>query len=249
MNIIQELSRFNGITFFDHNHTYNFEDGSPSRISTTALIGKFEPFFDTANISARVASRDNRTVTSVLAEWEEKKVAGCTKGTNFHAYAENRINSRVFPSVVPPTLQKQFLAFMKHTKNVLIPVKSEWVIGDKTLGITGMIDQLFFNLKTKKFHIFDWKTNNKMDMESLYDQFMTPPVDHLDSCNFNTYSLQLAVYRYILETNTKLPMGKSALVWFHEDNDNYEIIPTKNYKHEVSLILEFWKNNLISKKK
>ena len=41
----------------------------------------------------------------------------------------------------------------------LIPVRAEVVVGDEDWGVTGMIDQLFYNEKSQKLEIWDWKTN------------------------------------------------------------------------------------------
>ncbi len=50
----------------------------------------------------------------------------------------------------------------------LIPVKSELVVGDSELNLTGMIDQLFWNVKHECLQIWDWKTNNKINMKNNF---------------------------------------------------------------------------------
>ena len=50
-------------------------------------------------------------------------------------------------------LIKMFDGFYEKSFGRLIPVRAEVVVGDKEWGITGMIDQLFFNEKSKKLEI------------------------------------------------------------------------------------------------
>jgi CRISPR/Cas system-associated protein endoribonuclease Cas2 len=62
-------------------------------------------------------------------------------------------------------------------------------------------------------------------------------LNHLEECEYNTYSLQLSIYKKIIEKNTSLKIGKSYLCWINEENDSYEIIETKYFDTESTLML------------
>ncbi len=64
----------------------------------------------------------------------------------------------------------------------------------------------------------------------------------LDQCEFNTYSLQLNIYKKIIEKNTNLKLGTSHLVWFNEENDNYKIINCEDYSGYVDNMFEILYN-------
>jgi hypothetical protein len=61
----------------------------------------------------------------------------------------------------------------------------------------------------------------------------------LDDCEYETYSLQLNIYRKIVERNTNLKLGDSYLVWFNEENPNYEIIKCDDYGNIVDEMFKF----------
>ena len=94
---------------------------------------------------------------------------------------------------------------------------------------------LFYNVRFNEFQIFDWKTNKKFskqcDRRLLNDLFV------LEDCDLVIYSLQLALYKLIIEKNTGVKLGKSYVVWFSHNNPTYEIIETKDRTYYANLIL------------
>ena len=130
-----------------------------------------------------------------------------------------------------------FNKFYEESYGKLIPIKSEVIVGDEELEICGMVDQLFWNSKSEELQIWDWKTNKAIKRNNKWQQFKEP-LSHLDVCEFNTYSLQLSLYRYIIEKNTNLKLGDSYIVWFNEKNTNYEAIKCRDYRNEVVEMLK-----------
>ena len=126
--------------------------------------------------------------------------------------------------------------FYEKSFGKLIPVRAEIVVGDKEWGVTGMIDQLFFNEKSGKLEIWDWKTNKAIKKENKWQQFKEP-LSHLDVCELNTYSLQLSFYKLIVERNTELELGDCYIVWFNEKNETYKIIKCYDFSDEILKIM------------
>ena len=60
------------------------------------------------------------------------------------------------------TIIELFKKFYNDSYGKLIPVRAEVVVGDEELGLGGMIDQLFWNEKSGKLEIWDWKTNTQI---------------------------------------------------------------------------------------
>ena len=119
----------------------------------------------------------------------------------------------------------------------LVPVRAEVVVGDTEWGITGMIDQIFFNEKSGKLEIWDWKTNKAIKKDNKWQKFKKP-LSHLDVCELNTYSLQLSFYRLIVERNTELELGDSYIVWFNENNESYKVMKCFDFRDEILKIME-----------
>ena len=99
-----------------------------------------------------------------------------------------------------------------------------------------MIDQLFYNEKSKKLEIWDWKTNKAIKDKNKWQQFKKP-LSHLDVCELNTYSLQLSFYKLIVERNTELQLGDNYIVWFNENNDTYKVIKCYDFSDEILKIM------------
>jgi hypothetical protein len=59
----------------------------------------------------------------------------------------------------------------------------------------------------------------------------------LEESDIEIYSLQLEMYKQIIEKNIPIKLGKSYLVWFSHNNPNYQVIPTLNREYYVKTIL------------
>ena len=60
--------------------------------------------------------------------------------------------------------------------------------------------------------IVDWKRSEDIRFEN--DRCpLKPPLQHLTDCNYWLYSLQLNVYRYILETEYAMPVSDIFWRW------------------------------------
>ena len=261
MDITIELRVFNNIKYYDEPHTYYM--GDKKMTSATQLISKFKQKFDSDFWSEKKADERGITKEEILKEWKDKSEYSCEKGTLFHEYAENYLNNKIFPypkdrvikilegnefkqvDTLKSDFDKmviQFNKFYEESYGKLIPMKSEIIVGDEELGICGMVDQLFWNTKTNDLQIWDWKTNKEIKRKNRWQQFKEP-LSHLDVCEFNTYSLQLSLYRYIIEKNTNIELGDSYIVWFNEKNNNYEPIKCRDYRNEVKAMLKDYNKN------
>ena len=110
------------------------------------------------------------------------------------------------------------------------------MVGDSELGLCGMVDQLFWNEKSGELEIWDWKTNKEIKEKNKWQQFKSP-LSHLDVCELNTYSLQLSLYKHIIEKNTNLKLCSSYIVWLNENNDTYKVFKCNDFEKEVKSIL------------
>ena len=253
MEIHLELAKFNHIKFYDGPHEY-FIDGKKQK-SVTTFIGEFKKPFDEDYWSARKAKELGVTQEELLKEWAFKRDSACDRGSCLHAYAENYLNNKVFPwepekyiarygkkaalnaiSTPLDKLREMFQTFYEESSRSLIPIKSELVVGDEELGICGMVDQLYFNKKSGKLEIWDWKTNKEIKRKNQWERYDTP-INHLEVCEFNTYSLQLSMYKYLIEKITSIRLGDSYIVWFNQQNDSYQCIRCQDFAHEVSQMI------------
>lgn len=219
-----ELAKFNHIKFDSETHTYYYNNETerfPS--SVTEKVHQFVKPFDKEYWSAIKGKEKGVSSATILDEWQKNADEACAKGTAFHKYAENKVNNRHEPLEVSADLRSMFNKFYYESCDNLIPVRSELILGDVDLQIAGTIDQLYWSKKIQGFVIFDWKTNKALRLKNDRKQKMLANFAHLDECEFNTYSLQLNIYRYIIEKNTKLKIKGLFLGWFNDKNPTYQI--------------------------
>ena len=121
--------------------------------------------------------------------------------------------------------------FITDIRGRMISIASELVIGDLEYNLGGMIDQVFYNKKSGKIELWDWKTNEKIDSDSRYT--FNAPISHVPSSKLEEYSLQLSLYKHIIEKNTNLEIGDCYLTWFNENNQSYKVFKCHDYSKEV----------------
>jgi len=250
LEIFEELSKFDDIVYYDDPHVY-YKNGV-KMTSVTTLIGKFEKEFDEEFFSKKKAKQLGITQAEVKAMWKRKNLISTVKGTAIHSYVENYLAHKVFPypeSVVrsafngeDPVREKYdkiiplVHKFYDDIKGKLLPIKSEIIVGDSDYEICGMIDQLFYNKKSKTLELWDWKTNEKITTTEPYK--LLSPISHLTQAKLDVYSLQLSLYKHIIQKNTNLKLGDSYLTWFNEHNDTYKIFKCHDYTEDVLKMLD-----------
>lgn len=246
-----ELAKFNHIKYFDEPHKYYI--GSRELVSATTFIGKFKPKFDTQTMAENYAEKRGLVVEDVIADWDMKRDVSTLKGTAVHNMAENWWNNKAFPYDPSPVVKRFgvdlireaydkceniFKKFWEDASENLIPVKMELVVGDEDYGVAGMVDCLFYNKKSEMLEIWDYKTNKEIKSSNNFGEKFKDPISHLDVCEMNTYSLQLGLYKHIIEKNTDLKIGNCYLIWINEKNPTYKVIQCKEMNAELMLMLE-----------
>ena len=240
--LLKIFSAFNHVKYFDDKHKYYI--GNKELISTTTLIGEFKKPFNADYWSSIKAKQRGVSKQQILLEWEDIKDVACAKGSDLHAYSDNFMHNRVFPTDVPDILIKQFKDFYNSFTKKNIVIRTEYVLGDLELGIGGMIDLFCYNKEKDYFYIADYKTNKKFDFESTYNNYFLDPISSLEECSFTTYSLQTSIYRYIIEKNLGVELGDSIVIWFNDKNDSYEPVKCTYFKKEVEKMFKSYKKNI-----
>jgi hypothetical protein len=263
MNIKDELDVFKRITFIEKTHRYYIDEEISANVSVTGAIGKLKPKFDEDMWSARKAKSLGITQDEMKFIWRESNIFSTTLGTFFHSIAESHytkmpcvlstegakeeLGDKTYQELKPllKILVRQFDAFYKHTQSFLEPVSNELVVGDlDDTRVCGTLDLLTYNKNTKSYEIYDFKTNKNISFKSDYNQTFLSPLDHIPLCEFNTYSFQLSVYKYILEKYTNIRISAMYIVWFRRDKVSYELIKVTDFTEYAHSILSAAKSNV-----
>jgi ATP-dependent exoDNAse (exonuclease V) beta subunit len=97
---------------------------------------------------------------------------------------------------------KYFEKFEEEIGQNLEPYRTEWMIWDKELKFAGSIDMIFRN-PDGTLLIYDWKRCRQIKMDNKWQSSTNPIFSELPDTNFWHYSLQLNIYKYLLEKNYK----------------------------------------------
>lgn len=265
-NILNELKVFDNIVFLEGSHTYEINNKPSANFSVTGFIESFKEPFERDKWAEIKAKEIGVTAKEMKDSWDEKNQYSKILGSTFHTYAENYYNNKVVPydkekvaSILSPSyhnemretlkiILKQFNNFYNKTKSYLIPIKNELVIGDiNNTKICGMLDMLCYNTKEDCLEIYDFKTNKEINTKNKHNKKFLSPINHLDACEINTYSLQLGLYKKFIEDNTSLKIKNLYVLWFNKVNGNYIQIPLLDLNTEINLMIKQFTETQINK--
>lgn len=256
-SILLELYHsFKDVTFFDEPHKYYV--GNDELISVTTLIHKYQEEFDEAYWSDFKANQYGVPQWKIKRAWDFINKKGTMKGSIIHDYAENILLNKVFkypqqdiitefgfdPILPEYEITKRHVNnFIRVSKGKLIPIKTELVMYDEESKVAGMTDLLFYNVRENELQIWDHKTNKQLTRENS-NNYLIEPLSTLQNCDLEIYSLQMSLYKRIIERNTSLKLGKSYIVWYSHNNPDFEIIKTNNRDYFANQLLDIRINNL-----
>lgn len=217
------------ITFQEEGHIYNIKGDKYYKSCTTWLKSFFEKFDADMVIRRMMASPKwpnspyfGQTAEEIKATWTQKGAKSASYGTDLHAVIEDHYNGVVRVSEAPE--YAYFQDFLKDHSH-LVPFRTEMMIYDEDVRICGSVDMIYQN-DDGTHSIYDWKFSGKIDYYSAFGKKALAPISHLDDCNITHYSLQLNIYRTILERKYGLKIKELFLVFMHRElSSSYIKIP------------------------
>jgi hypothetical protein len=126
----------------------------------------------------------------------------------------------------------------------LEPYRSEWeVFTDATDGsgtkikLCGSIDMVFRRKSDGKFVIYDWKRSKEIKSDNPFKTGLAP-LNHLPDTNYWHYTMQLNIYKWILETYYGLEVADLYLVILHPEQASYQRMRLNIMTDEVDAMIE-----------
>jgi ATP-dependent exoDNAse (exonuclease V) beta subunit len=237
------------ITFDEPTHIYTIHGKKGYTSTTTFIHSLFEEFNETKivkNIMKSPRMKDvaykyhGMTAKEITDGWEKNRVEASNAGTKLHADIENYYNNiEVSNTSIEYGYFKMYLSDFHH----IIPYRTEWMVYDEEWKISGSIDMLYEN-PDGSLIIADWKRAKEITYDSPYKKVAIPScISHIPDTNFWHYSLQLNIYRAILERNYGKRVSSLYLVRLHPDNPykTYDKINVPLMDNEISILMEYRK--------
>jgi hypothetical protein len=223
------------IRFDPEKHAY-VSDTDQVYISATKLIGSYKQPFD-AVAAATKASKNRKSkwyrmnLEEIMDVWEKEKNRSTTLGTWYHDQREKDLLECT--TVSYNNFELSIYNCQYNTDGYKIAgeqkledgIYPEHFLYLASAGVAGQSDRV--TVSGGVVDILDYKTNKEIKTEGFKNyegitQKMLFPLNHLDDCNLNHYTLQLSLYMYIiLKHNPRLSAGKLTLqhIVFEEEFD------------------------------
>ena len=255
--------RDNNIEFFEEGHKYIVKSEPHIKYtSVTTWNHSHFPVFDADLIIANMMKGKGwkeghkywgLTPQQIKSQWNSNKDAVAGAGTNLHFEIECFNNDKRFQFEYTnkelyeiymcdkkreheskPVEWKYFINFIKDMSH-LKPYRTEWIIYDEDVKISGSIDMVYEN-NDGTLSIYDWKRCKNITTVNNFDKFaIAKPICHLPDSNFWHYALQLNTYKYIIENKYGKIIKELYLVRLHPDaeENNYELIELPDLNKEI----------------
>jgi len=228
------------ITFQEEGHIYTIRGDKYYKSCTTWIKSFFEKFNADAIIDTMMLSEKwpqnkhfGMSKQDIKKLWNENGKKAAEFGTSMHKHIEEFYNGKELPEedIVELTYFKNF--YTDHPE--LVPFRTEMMIYDEDIRICGSVDMLFLN-EDGTLNIYDWKFSKEIQSHS-YGKKGLGPLSHMNDCNTTHYSLQLNLYREILERKYGFVVRDMVLVFMHRDlYESYVKYPVSRI--DMTLLLE-----------
>lgn len=232
------------IKFIERTHQY-FSEDNRELVSVSKFMKSFKKEEDWDAIAAKSALKKTRegnptTKQELLKKWKRKRDISAEVGTRYHAIREQELidqNQPVFYNV--PCEKKQcdrdesykYSIPINHLENNT--VYTELMIYDEEYMICGQADKVI--VVGNRINIWDYKTDAEIKFNAYSSEWVAakkflPPIDQVEECNGNEYSLKMSMYLYMLWRNNKGRMKPGDLIIEHihlkrdPDNDNIPVM-------------------------
>lgn len=246
--------RDDNIKFEEEGHKYTIVPDSTSTYTsvTTFIHSHFKPFEADKIIKKMMKGKLwkeghkywNMTLEEIKSQWTQNGNNVSQLGTSIHYEIECFMNN---PSLQIEYTHKELYEYYKNTNNIddlnstkewdyfinfindfpnLKPYRTEWTIYHEDLKLAGSVDMIYEN-PDKTLSIYDWKRVKNITTVNNFNSYaITDSICHMPDSNFWHYTLQLNIYKAILEEKYNKIISELYLVRIHPDSEenNYELI-------------------------
>jgi hypothetical protein len=259
----QHLSRINAhprdahIAFDEPTHKYYVNGTCEGNISCTGFVHEFFSHFDPKAIISKMKKKPTwpqspyygMTDEEIIKKWSDNGKQASEAGTAMHLAIEQFLHGSselIKPEIKDTPEWKYFMKFWKDCGDDLEPYRSEWEVftdslvpvdGERKIKLCGSIDMVFRRKSDGKFVIYDWKRSKEIKADNPFGTGL-PPLEHLPDTNYWHYTLQLNIYKWMLEKFYGLEVGDLYLVILHPDNSSYRRMRLNILDDEVEDMIE-----------
>lgn len=232
-------------------HQYFHTENGTQFKSVSKLLESFKTPFDADFMSVMCAKKELRlqgvlTPTAIQVsqvsqrlrkEWKTKNQFACDVGTRIHDALELfGKTTRIEDESLEPMIRAVYHHFRDYKKSYL-----EQALHSLFYECAGTADKIDIRPGTMNVvDITDYKTNisHGITYFDKYKKYLKYPLDYLEDCSFNTYTLQLSIYMLMCEMDFGAKPGKMQLIYIPPDNPlAFKVIPIMYMRDAAHMIL------------
>jgi len=258
---INKHQRDDRIQFEEETHTYTIDGVREGWTSCTGFLHGFFEQFDADAVIAKMMKSPKwpsskyygKTAAEIKKGWADKGTASSEAGTRMHLDIEHFYNA--MPAAAnntwtfmngleglmvddwTPNMSAEWRYFRDFQLDYIeprgwLPFRTEWLVFDPEHKVAGSIDMVY-KKPDGTLAIYDWKRIEELKTENKFQNGLGP-VAHLPDTNYWHYSLQLNVYRYILQQHYGVVVSELALVILHPSNASWKVSKLNLMDDEVA---------------
>jgi hypothetical protein len=245
------------IAFDEPTHKYYVNGSCQGNISCTGFIHEFFGHFDAKAIITKMRKGPKwatskyfgKTDEEIMKEWSDNGKEASAAGTAMHLAIEQFMHGamdEIKPEVKDTLEWKYFTKFWAECGHDLEPYRSEWevftdslepIASERKIKLCGSIDMVYRRKSDGKFVIYDWKRSKDIKSDNPFGSGL-PPLEHLPDTNYWHYTMQLNVYKWMLENYYGLEVADLYLVILHPDQPSYRRMRLNIMTDEVEDMIE-----------
>jgi hypothetical protein len=245
--VLNHHERDDRIQFEEESHTYTIDGVRKGWTSCTGFLHNFFGEFNADAVIKKMMSSSKwssskyfgMTAAAIKKQWADKGKASSEAGTRMHLDIEHFYNAMGKADTWTPNPGPEWDYFMEYQRqhgSKFVPWRTEWLIFDEEHKIAGSVDMVYMK-PDGTLAIYDWKRIEELKTVNTFQSGLGP-ISHLPDTNYWHYSLQLNVYRYILEKHYGFTVSELALVILHPGNTSYRIAKLNMMDDEIGAMLE-----------
>jgi hypothetical protein len=240
-------------------HKYIHRVTGKKYTSVTTTLSSIEPFFDAENVALAITKqldtvKQERYIglnqQQILDFWQMLNDEANIYGTLVHDIIERYLLSQkwYFPADTPEGIFEQkvidgYDALKIEDGKAIWP---ERILFAEQYELAGMSD-IIIDIDDVFFDVLDHKTNRIFNFYNPYGfETLHKPFDHLQSCQWSIYTLQLSVYAYMYELEfPKRKCRQIVILYWDKVKESFEQIHVMYLKKEAKQLIEMHHYNIM----
>ena len=208
-------------------------------MSVTTLVNKCFSTFDAEAILSKMKIKGTKyegmTKEEIKDMWNKNAKDAQQQGTRMHSVIERYYKTE------PITEEESDLPEIHQFKSFTIqfplrPHGIEWLVYSESDKLAGTIDFAAEN-EDGSINLYDWKRSKQIDVHNSYHKY-SQVVQTIPDTNFGHYTVQLNLYKYLIEKGYDKKVKHMYLVCFYPTQPNYKKYEVEDIQAHIPEILK-----------